>query len=317
MKASIVIPTYNGGELLIGCIKSIFAQKFNETFEIVIIDSESNDGSLKIVCNLLKTQLLKYQIIPIKQKDFKHGKSRNLAIQHCLGEIIILLTQDAIPSNNTWLSNLVSCFEADPKIVGVFGRHKAHVNHSKIIHRDIDNHFWIMSQTPIRMIEDLNEYHRNEAIRQKLHFFSNNNSAIRKAIWNDIPFPDVAYGEDQTWAKTIIEKGYKIQYCPESIVYHSHDYGFRETFKRTLTEVVYFQNHFNYNLSKSPVSFLLELVLAISNDFRWLSQNRCFSLLDFSKSIISNLSSNLARLYCYFERKLTLRNPTCQKKNLN
>lgn len=305
MRVSIVIPIFNGGELLVKCIKSIIDQKFNETFEIVIIDSESNDGSTEIVSDLLEKQLLAFKVIPIRKTDFKHGKSRNLAIQHCSGDIIILLTQDAIPSNNSWLSSLVDCFESDSQIVGVFGRHKAHVNHSKIIRRNIDNHFFVMSQTPIRMIEDFDEYHRNEEIRQKLHFFSNNNSAILKAIWTETPFPDVDYGEDQTWAKIVIEKGYKIQYCPDSTVYHSHDYGFKETFQRTLTEVVYFKNHFNYDLTKSLTCSMLGFLRAVSNDFQWLIQNRCFSLMDFSKSTKANLASNLARLYCYLGRNLT------------
>ena len=303
MRASIIIPTFNGGVFLIECVKSILSQNVTVDYEIIIIDSESTDGSIQECSDLIEKKAIKYKIISIKQKDFNHGNSRNLAIKHCCGEIVVLLTQDAVPCNSLWLSNLIMNFEADSEIVGVFGRHKAHKNHPKIIQRDIENHFLTMAQTPIRTIDDIFEYHRNESLRQKLHFFSNNNSAIRRSTWEKIPFPEVAYGEDQTWAKAILEKGFKIKYCDDASVYHSHDYSLLETFSRTKTEVTFFKNYFNYNLSKSPISSLKSFLWAIANDYLWLKRNKYFSLFEFSKSCNRNLGSSLARLHCYFEER--------------
>ena len=99
-----------------------------------------------------------------------------------------------------------------------------------------------MEDLTVREIVDYREYNENEKIRQKLTFFSNNNSAIRKSVWASIPFPDVLFGEDQTWAKIILEMGYKTSYRKDSVVYHSHDYGFMETFERTSIEVRFLRN---------------------------------------------------------------------------
>ena len=234
----------------------------------------------------------------IKQKDFKHGHSRNKAIQNCTGEIIALLTQDAIPVNNTWLSNLIFPFETDSKIAGVFGRHEAYKSHSALLKRDIKNHFLNMEDLTIREIFDYGEYNENEKIRQKLHFFSNNNSEIKKSVWASNPFPDVLFGEDQTWAKIVLEKGFKTSYQKDSVVYHSHDYGLMETFERTSIEVRFFKKCFDYDLSVSIPRFCLSVSKSVITDIRWLLKNHEFSLFELTYSVKVNLGSNLARLAC-------------------
>ena len=298
MKVSVVIPTFNGGKNLIRCISSVLAQKVGCPFEIVIIDSESNDGSIIEIKRMLKESHISHKIISIKQKDFKHGHSRNKAIQDCTGEIIALLTQDAIPVNNTWLSNLIFPFETDSKIAGVFGRHEAYKSHSVLLKRDIKNHFLNMEDLTIREIFDYGEYNENEKIRQKLHFFSNNNSAIKKSVWASNPFPDVLFGEDQTWAKIVLEKGFKTSYQKDSVVYHSHDYGLMETFERTSIEVRFFKKYFDYDLSVSIPRFCLSVSKSIITDIRWLLENHEFSLFELTYSFKVNLGSNLARLAC-------------------
>jgi len=298
MKVSVVIPTFNGGKNLIRCISSVLAQKVGCPFEIVIIDSESNDGSIIEIKRMLKESHISHKIISIKQKDFKHGHSRNKAIQNCTGEIIALLTQDAIPVNNTWLSNLIFPFETDSKIAGVFGRHEAYKSHSVLLKRDIKNHFLKMEDLTIREIFDSGEYNENEKIRQKLHFFSNNNSAIKKSVWASNPFPDVLFGEDQTWAKIVLEKGFKTSYQKDSVVYHSHDYGLMETFERTSIEVRFFKKYFDYDLSVSIPRFCLSVSKSVITDIRWLLENHEFSLFELTYSVKVNLGSNLARLAC-------------------
>lgn len=303
MKVSIVIPTFNGGTLLLECINSILQQQTQDLFEIIIIDSESYDGSIKKIRCILEERRVQFKIISIQKINFKHGNSRNKAIEACSGEIIVLLTQDAIPSNKFWLKNLVSNFDFDLEIAGVFGRHQAHESHPSLIHRDIENHFLCMAEIIERKINDIDEYNRNEKLRQKLHFFSNNNAAIRKCVWELVPFPDVSYGEDQTWAKKVLEKGYKIFYCSKALVYHSHNYGFFEIFNRTTTEIKYFKRYFGYNLYRSPLGSLKTFTQGLFGDLCWLNQNRCFSFSNLSYSCKSNLGANLARLYCFINKR--------------
>lgn len=46
-------------------------------------------------------------------------------------------------------------------------------------------------------------YEEDEGYRQYLAFFSDNNSCLRRSVWEQIPYDDVDYAEDQFWARKI------------------------------------------------------------------------------------------------------------------
>ncbi|MFL2913371.1 MAG: glycosyltransferase family 2 protein [Opitutales bacterium] len=295
MKASVIIPTLDGGNRLEDCAFALSNQDFNYPWEVVIIDSGSVDSSINNVREILNTKKISNKLIRISKKDFSHGMTRNRAIDSTNGEIVALLTQDAVPHDKDWLKTLISVFETDNRVAGTFGRHLAHHDHPNLVARNLDNHFSIMARLPFRKIDDMEEYKENEQLRQQLHFFSNNNSALRKSVWLKHPFPKVDYGEDQTWAKLILEEGYSISYVPQAIVHHSHYYNLVQSYRRTLIEINFFREHFGYNLSQSPLLFFSRLLRQIFTDLLWLKKNEMLKASEIIYSFKSHLGSNLAR----------------------
>ena len=247
MKASVIIPTYNGGNFLVEVINSLINQQFTEKWEVVLIDSESTDGSISKISSLASKNSIKLKVIKIDRRNFSHGVTRNEAIFQCSGEFIALLTQDSVPADKYWLQQLINGFDRD-EVAGVFGKHKAHKYHPRIIARDLDRHFHLMSQKEYRTSREWFQSKHDLQKQQLLHFFSNNNSAIRKSVWNNFRFPSVDFGEDQTWARFILEAGYSIKYQSEAKVYHSHKFGMLDTYKRAKTEKVYFRKYFGYDI---------------------------------------------------------------------
>ena len=77
-----------------------------------------------------------------------------------------------------------------------------------------------------------NSTRRTRGNRQYLAFFSDNNSCLRRSVWEQIPYDDVDYAEDQFWARKILEAGYGKVYCPFAGVYHSHNYPLTSYGKR-------------------------------------------------------------------------------------
>ena len=144
VKASIIIPTLNGGNLLLKVCEALIRQEFQDSWEVIIIDSQSSDNSIQEAQKIFEKSKLPLKLITIDKANFQHGKSRNQAIKESRGDIILLLTQDAIPVRDDWLSTMVRTFE-DQSVAGVFGRHIAHENHPKLIQRDLDNHFGRMN----------------------------------------------------------------------------------------------------------------------------------------------------------------------------
>ena len=100
--ATIVIPTFNGEEFLIEVIEAIFNQKTTKTYELLIIDSGSTDRTLEIIAKYPKIRLHQ-----IPNKEFGHGRTRNLAVEMANSEFVVFLTQDATPSHDQWLDYLL------------------------------------------------------------------------------------------------------------------------------------------------------------------------------------------------------------------
>ena len=50
---SVILCTYNGGNILKKCLKSILAQKYKD-FEIICVDGGSSDNTLKLINKFMK-----------------------------------------------------------------------------------------------------------------------------------------------------------------------------------------------------------------------------------------------------------------------
>ena len=170
MKASVIIPTYNGGKILVEVIESLINQQFTEKWEIILIDSESTDGSISKISSLASKNSIKLNVIKVDRPNFSHGATRNEAISQSSGEFIALLTQDSVPTDKYWLRQLINGFDLD-EVAGVFGEHKAHKYHPKIIARDLDRHFHLMSQTEYRTSREWFQSKHDLQNQQLLHFF--------------------------------------------------------------------------------------------------------------------------------------------------
>jgi glycosyltransferase involved in cell wall biosynthesis len=67
-------------------------------------------------------------------------------------------------------------------------------------------------------------------------FFSNVNSAILRACWEEVRFRDVGYSEDQAFARDAYARDWKKAYVPEAGVLHAHDYPFSQFMRRYFDE---------------------------------------------------------------------------------
>ncbi|MCI8824639.1 MAG: glycosyltransferase family 2 protein [Lachnospiraceae bacterium] len=219
MDASIVIPTKNAGKLLERTLEAVFHQKTKYSYEVICVDSGSKDETLDI---LKKFNCMLFQILP---EEFGHGKTRNYGASKGTGEYIIFITQDAVPASDTWLENFINAMKIEPDIVGGFGIHYPYEDCNLLDKRDLTIHFQgFGSDNTIYYLEDKERYDREEGYRHLLAYFSDNNSCLKRSVWEKYPYDDVDFAEDQIWARKMIEMGYKKVYCPFAPVYHSHNY---------------------------------------------------------------------------------------------
>jgi len=249
VKASVCIPTLNGGQLLKEVITKLINQVAPWPFEILVIDSGSGDGTVEFL-----EQIPQIRLYQIRQAEFQHGKTRNMAAEMARGEYVAFLTQDALPTDGFWLYNLVSCLEHFPNAAGAFGRHIAHAGADRFTCRDLLAHFKMFHDLPISVSKTLDHEKwasKDRAWQQILHFYSNNNSCLRRAVWERFPYPELEFGEDQAWAWKIIEAGYEKLYACHATVAHSHNYSVKETEARAFVEATFFYHEFGYVLAEA------------------------------------------------------------------
>lgn len=242
---SIIIPIKNPGKLFFRVLDSVLGQKTNFNYELIIIDSGSTDNTID---EIKKLSISNLRLVEIKPEDFGHGKTRNYGVSLSQAKYCALLTHDATPFNEHWLSEAVSLAESDDEIAGVFGRHVAYENASYFTKRELKLHFDGFIGQEVVKLDDEERYQSVLGYKQFLHFFSDNNALIRRSVWEKIPYPDVNFAEDQLWAKSIIEAGYKKAYSDNAIVFHSHDYNLVERLQRSFDESNAFYRLFGYDI---------------------------------------------------------------------
>lgn len=182
-----------------------------------------------------------------------------------------------MPVDEFWLYNIVSVLERFPRAAGAFGRHIARPTASPFVKRDIKEHFGRLIRYPLALSRDLSASQwqlSDEVWRKVLHYFSDNNSCLRKSVWEHVPFPEVEFGEDQLWADTIISLGYEKVYVPSAAVYHSHDFTPAEATARAATEAFYFVRQFGYQVYDFSRSFEEQLAKMQHADICWAKMHR-------------------------------------------
>jgi glycosyltransferase involved in cell wall biosynthesis len=93
---SIIIPTYNRGNLLEATIKSVQNQSFTD-WECIIVDDGSTDNTKEIIYSLIeKESRIKY----IYQENAERSVARNNGIKNAVGEYICFLDSDDMYKSN-------------------------------------------------------------------------------------------------------------------------------------------------------------------------------------------------------------------------
>lgn len=120
-KISVVIPTLNAGYEFEELLKKISAQEGDFEREVLVVDSESTDGTDELARSYGAA------VYRIRRQEFNHGAARNLGISLARGEYVALTVQDAVPLDEQWLATMVENLERDERVAGVYGRDRKSV----------------------------------------------------------------------------------------------------------------------------------------------------------------------------------------------
>jgi rhamnosyltransferase len=215
---SVIIPIYNAAAYIPQLINIIKQQTLPH--ELIIIDSESNDETQ----SLLQQLDVHFHVIP--KSTFNHGSTRNYGVTLAKYDLIIFLTQDALPAKSDSFEKLINALTCKDTIALTYGRQLPYPD------ADVMSQFARTSNYPDKSV--IKNLASIPEMGIKACHCSNSFAAYRKADLLEVGgFPsDTILGEDVSVAARLILKGKSIAYTAEAEVYHSHNYELIEEFKR-------------------------------------------------------------------------------------
>jgi rhamnosyltransferase len=197
----VVIRTLNERALIGRCIETLQGQQPGFDLDILVVDSGSTDDTVAIA------EAGGARVLHMRPDDFDYTKALNVGIEEVRGELVVLLSAHAIPTDERWLGNMLAPF-ADPAVAGVASRQVPWPDAPWDEVQRLARTFGVQPLAYTRANAD--------AI-----VFSNAASAVRRAVWREEPFTLPA-AEDLEWAQRVVAAGRTVVYVPAAATYHSH-----------------------------------------------------------------------------------------------
>ncbi|WXL24092.1 glycosyltransferase family 2 protein [Ectopseudomonas mendocina] len=219
MRVALIIPTRNAGPHVDLQLPALAAQT-RQPDEIFIVDSSSTDNTVA----RYREFGARVEVIPVE--TFNHGGTRRWASQQVNADVLIYMTQDAIPASPDSFANLLESLCSEPDIGVAYGRQLPHKGADILSAQS--RHFNYPQQSRTKRRKDSDE------LGIKTCFSSDSFSAYRTdALEKSGGFPeDVIGSEDAYVAARLLLKGYAVRYAANAEVHHSHNYSLLEEFRR-------------------------------------------------------------------------------------
>lgn len=214
----IICPLYNAFNYIENLHISLLKQKKVVINEIKYILTESKDQTEQYLID----NDIKYE--KIKKSEFSHSLVREKAAMSSESDILVFITQDIIIEDELWLYNLIKDIN-DKDIVASYSRQLTKYNNLEKYTRESN----YPDKDIIKSKNDIDKY------GLKTFFFSDASSAISTKVYKKLKGYDgknLPISEDMYIAYKIIMNGYKIKYCCNSIVYHSHNFSLKQIYDR-------------------------------------------------------------------------------------
>lgn len=224
---SVIIPTFNGGQQLEKLVKCLNSQVGIRKIEVVVVDSGSKDDTVERckACGAI--------VIQIPNEKFSHSYARNLGASCACGDILIFMTQDAIPENERWMERMItpicsgeaiatSCKERCPEETELYYKIAAW-NHAKYI-----------GVYTADQLNTLNQVDSMDDLRRKASL-NDVSSAIQTAVFKRFLYR-FNYAEDLDMGLRLLQNGYPIKLLGSTEVIHGHTRPAGYYIKRSFVE---------------------------------------------------------------------------------
>ena len=254
MTVDIIIPTYKPDETLCLLLHKLQGQTF-VVHRVIILNTEEKlwkqAAAAYPIEQVLKELPCEYEVFHIAKKDFDHGGTRQFGAEHSDADVMVFMTQDAVPADEFLVEKLVESLllkedqvsarvqqnameVADTEksavkdcLVAVAYARQLPKNDCHIVEQ-YTRQFNYPEQSRVKTKADI------PTLGIKTFFCSDVCAAYRRDLFEELGGFEspVIFNEDMFFAANAIEHGYGVAYAAEAKVVHSHNYTMRQQFHR-------------------------------------------------------------------------------------
>ncbi|MEA3336429.1 MAG: glycosyltransferase family 2 protein [Chloroflexota bacterium] len=212
--ASVIIPNYNGRELLATCLEALRQQSFPpEGFEVIVVDDASSDDSVEF----LAERFPEVQVVALTQNS-GFVSACNAGVAEARGDVLVLLNNDTEVEPG-WLEALVGALMAHPE-AGSASSKMLLFDRRDVLHTTGD----LMGADGIARNRGVWEKDEGQYDEDIWVFGANGGgAAYRREAWEEAGGFDEGlfmYLEDVDLAWRLQLLGWKCLFVPEARVYH-------------------------------------------------------------------------------------------------
>ncbi|WP_438494578.1 glycosyltransferase family 2 protein [Paenibacillus sp. IHBB 3054] len=222
---SIIIPTYNGLELLRTCVEAI--RSYTETpYEIIVIDNASKDGT-DTYC---RTNNLTFISLP-ENRGFP--VACNMGMQLASGDELLLLNNDVVVSQG-WLRNLKAALYSAPDvgIAGPVTNYASGQQQVKTTYSDIPG---FHAEARQANLQDPSKWIETRRLVGLCFLF-------KRELMDTVGLLDERYSpghyEDDDYCFRARLRGYRLLIAGDCLVHHEGSASFKEVYSSALKELV-------------------------------------------------------------------------------
>ena len=220
MKVDVIIPTYKPGKEFQELIHRLQKQTY-PIHRIIVINTQTG-----VFPTELESEPYQIEVTHIRPEDFDHGGTRNMGASISQADIVLYMTQDAVPEDERLIETFANVFEKHPEIGIAYGRQLPRED-CNVIER-YTRRFNYPEKSRIKSKVDLPQ------LGIKTFFCSDVCAAYRRNyLLSAGGFEDpTIFNEDMIFAGKRIMAGDRVAYVADAKVIHSHNYTGNQQFHR-------------------------------------------------------------------------------------
>lgn len=219
MEVDVLIPVYRPDGKLTELLKRLKMQNY-PIHRVILMNTEEKHFPAEL------TGIWdRIEVYHLAKEEFDHGGTRDRGVRMSTADLVLCMTQDAMPADETLIEELVKPFD-DPEVWAAYARQLPNEDCREV--EKYTRSFNYPEQSMVKTKEDL------DRLGIKTFFCSNVCAAWRREKYLELGgfVKHTIFNEDMILAGTMIKQGGKIAYCAKAKVIHSHNYSAFQQFHR-------------------------------------------------------------------------------------